>query len=181
MIMLNRFILLISFILAIPVVQAQDPGEDLLTWNAARKLTWSDYKANPNPNNDASATTRTYLAIDYHISTDNFSYTIRSAFSRSYSWGRDKTEYILSHEQGHFDLAEVYARKLHQRMSAYRFDKRTFQKDLKKIYDEVAAEKAAIQEQYDRETRHSIDQEKQAEWLKKIARMLEELKAYADY
>jgi predicted secreted Zn-dependent protease len=179
--MLNRFFLFTFLLLTFSAIRAQDPGEDILTWNAARKLTWSDYKAKPNPNSDASATTRTYLAIDYHISTDNFSYTIRSSFSRSFSWGRDKTDYILSHEQGHFDLAEVFARKLHKRMSEYRFDKRTFQKELKKIYDEVATEKAATQEQYDRETRHSIDTEKQAEWLKKISRMLEELKDYADY
>jgi len=38
-----------------------------------------------------------------------------------------------------------------------------------------------VQQQYDRETRHSIDEVKQAEWLKKISRMLEELKEYANY
>lgn len=167
--------------LSLSTLRAQEPGEDLLAWNASRKLSWSDYKAAPNPGSDAAATTTTYLSIDYHISGNNFSYTIKSWFSRTLSWGRHKTSYILSHEQGHFDIAEIYARKLHRRMSEYRFDKDSYRKELKRVYDEVTGEKAGLQEQYDRETQHSINKEKQAEWEKKIRSMLEELKDYADY
>ncbi len=178
---MKRIFSLLLFSLSISATLAQDPAEDPLTWSASRKLTWSDYKASPNPKSDAAATTSTSLSIDYHISSSQFSYTIKSWFSRSRSWGRHKTDYILSHEQGHFDIAEIYARKLHQRMSAYQFNKNNYQKELNRIYNEVADEKAAIQRQYDRETRHSIDEVKQAEWLKKISQILEELKEYADY
>ena len=66
-------------------------------------------------------------------------------------------------------------------MSEYSFNKRTYQKDLTVIYEEVTDEKEQMQNDYDRETRHSINKEKQAEWLKKIERMLEELKAYRNY
>ncbi len=178
---MKRIFSLLLFSLSISATLAQDPAEDALTWSAGRKLTWSDYKASPNPKSDAAATTSTSLSIDYHISASQFSYTIKSWFSRSRSWGRHKTDYILSHEQGHFDIAEIYARKLHQRMSTYQFNKNNYQKELNRIYNEVADEKAAVQQQYDRETRHSIDEVRQAEWLKKISRMLEELKDYADY
>ena len=178
---MKRIFSLLLFSLSISATLAQDPAEDALTWSASRKLAWSDYKASPNPKSDAAATTSTSLSIDYHISASQFSYTIKSWFSRSRSWGRHKTDYILSHEQGHFDIAEIYARKLHQRMSTYQFNKNNYQKELNRIYNEVADEKAAVQQQYDRETRHSIDEVRQAEWLKKISRMLEELKDYADY
>lgn len=160
---------------------AQQPGEDLLRWSAGRKLTWQDYKAPPNPASNAAATTTTYLSIDYHIGTDSFSYTIRSWFSRTRSWGRHKDEHILAHEQGHFDIAEIFARKLQQRMKAYTFNKRTYRKELHKIYTETADEKSAMQQQYDRETQHSIHKEKQAEWLEKIRQLLDELKPWADY
>lgn len=178
---MKRILSLLLFSLSVSATVAQDPAEDALTWSASRKLTWSDYKASPNPKSDAAATTSTSLSIDYHISGSQFSYTIKSWFSKSRSWVRNQTDHILSHEQGHFDIAEIYARKLHQRMSAYRFNKNNYQKELNRIYNEVADEKAAFQQQYDRETRHSIDEVKQAEWLKKISRMLEELKEYADY
>ena len=177
--MLQRFLLL--FFLLPSILFAQSRDEELMEWNAAHKLTWSDYKANPNPGSDAAASTTTYLAIDYNISSTNFSYKIQSLFSKTRSWGLHKTPYILSHEQGHFDIAEVFARKLHKEMSEYKFNKKTYQKDLQKIYNEVTGEKEDVQNEYDRETRHSINKEKQAEWLKKIAKMLEEYEDYADY
>ena len=66
-------------------------------------------------------------------------------------------------------------------MSEYRFDKRTYEKDLKKIYQEILDEKKEMQDEYDEETNHSINKEKQGEWLKKIDRMLEELIEYSGY
>jgi len=162
-------------------ILAQGTGEELLDWSASRKLTWADYKARPNPNSDAAASTTTYLSISYNISTNDFSYTIESKFSRTRSWGLHKTPYILSHEQGHFDIAEVFARKLNKKMSEYKFDRKTYQKELKRIYQDILDEKEEMQNEYDNETNHSIHKEKQAEWLKKIAKMLEEYKEYGDY
>jgi len=173
---------ILLFIMALPMIAwAQNKEEELLDWSETRKLTWADYKARPNPASDAAASTTTYLAIDYDISSRHFSYKIESRFSKSRSWGLHQTDYILSHEQGHFDIAEIFARKLHQEMSAYRFNERTYQKDLKKIYGEITKEKEEIQNQYDRETNHSINKAKQAEWLKKISIMLNELADYSDY
>ena len=92
-----------------------------------------------------------------------------------------KTDYILSHEQGHFDIAEIFARKLYKKMSEYKFNRRTYQKELNKIYQDILDEKEEIQNDYDRETNHSINKEKQAEWLKKLKRLLEEYEDYAGY
>lgn len=160
---------------------AQQAREELLEWKENRKLSWADYKARPDPESDAAASTTTYLLIDYYISRNNFSYKIESRFSKSRSWGLHKTDYILAHEQGHFDIAEVYARKLNQRMHAYTFNARSYDKDLKKIYEEVTKEKLETQNRYDRETNHSINREQQAAWLKKIAVMLKEYAEWADY
>ncbi|MEK7224747.1 MAG: DUF922 domain-containing protein, partial [Bacteroidota bacterium] len=160
---------------------AQTNDEELLTWSAARKLTWKDYKASPDTQSDAAASTTTYLSIEYKISTNSFGYKIKSWFSKTRSWGRHKDDYILSHEQGHFDIAEIFARKLHKLMSAYRFDRKTYQQELKRIYQDVMDEKEKMQNDYDEETNHSINKEKQAEWLKKIAGTLKELEAWTGY
>lgn len=156
-------------------------NEDLLKWSPSRKLSWSDYKASPDPESDAAASTTTYLAIEYNISNTDFGFKISSNFSRDRSWGRHKDAYILSHEQGHFDIAEIFARKLYKKMSEYKFNTRTYQKDLKKIYEDITEEKEEMQDDYDRETRHSINKEKQAEWLKKIEALLKEYEDYAGY
>lgn len=173
-------LLLILYFLQAPA-QPADRNEDLLKWTQGRKLTWSDYKASPDPDSDAAASTTTYLAIEYNMNNGDFGYKITSTFSKTRSWGRHKDDYILSHEQGHFDIAEIFARKLNKKMEEYKFNDRTYQKDLKKIYDEVTDQKEEMQEKYDAETRHSINKEKQAEWLKKIQALLKEYEAYADY
>ena len=92
-----------------------------------------------------------------------------------------KTDYILTHEQGHFDIAEIFARKLNKLMKEYNFDWNTYRQDLKKIYQDVLDEKEDMQNKYDEETNHSINKEKQEEWLKKISGKLKELDAWADY
>ena len=175
--------LIASFFLLPLFSTAQTAGrnEELISWNASKKLTWNDYKASPNPSSDAAASTTTYLTISYNISSTDFNYKIESRFSRTRSWGLHKTPYILSHEQGHFDIAEIFARKLHKKMIDYRFDKKDYEKDLKKIYQDILDEKRKMQDDYDKETNHSINKEKQEEWLKKIAKLLEEYVDYADY
>ena len=162
-------------------LQAQASNEELLEWNGSRKLSWSDYKANPDPESDAAASTTTYLSIEYNMGNNNFGYKIKSRFSKSRSWGVHKTAYILDHEQGHFDIAEIFARKLNKAMTEYRFDRKNFKQDLRKIYQEIIDEKEEMQNEYDEETNHSINKTKQAEWLKKIRKMLEEYEEYANY
>jgi hypothetical protein len=149
-------------------------------WSADRPLTWSDYKAKPDPSSGAAASTATFLGFDYQYRNGSLTYKITNTFSPDRSWGRHKTAYILAHEQGHFDIAEIYARKLYQRMSAYKPGK-NFQKDLGQIYENVSNEKAVYQQQYDRETNHSIKTDEQAAWLKKIAEELKATKEWKDY
>lgn len=177
---LLKYLFFISLVVPFDM-SAQANDEELLTWSAARKLTWKDYKASPDTQSDAAASTTTYLSIEYKISANSFGYKIKSWFSKTKSWGRHKDDYILSHEQGHFDIAEIFARKLHKKMSEYRFDRKTYQQELKKIYQDVMDEKEKMQDEYDEETNHSINKERQAEWLKKIAKMLHEYAAWSGY
>lgn len=172
---------LFCFLLIPSALFAQSSDEEVLEWNASRRLSWADYKASPNPESDAAASTTTYLGIDYDITSNSFRYKIYSRFSKTQSWGLHKTAYILTHEQGHFDIAEIFARKLYKKMSDYTFNKKTYEKDLKKIYEDVTKEKEEMQNKYDKETNHSINKEEQADWLKKIAAMLDEYADWADY
>lgn len=170
------------FFLLLPFyAKGQDKNEELLAWNPVKKLTWADYKAQPDPRSDAAATTTTYLGIEYNIDRDGFSYKILCRFSKDRSWGLHKTDYILGHEQGHFDIAEIFARKLHKELGEYRFNKRTYQQDLKNIYERLMREKEETQNQYDRETNHSINRKKQSEWQARIEEMLASYEDYEAY
>lgn len=173
------------FMLLLLSATQQHPGltgnEQMVDWNASRPLTWNDYKAPPDPNSDAAASTTTIIGVEYAISPSRFSYKVNCRFSKDHSWGLHKTEYILRHEQGHFDIAEFFARMLHRELGAYEFNSRTYDRDLKIIYDQVMREKENMQNQYDRETNHSINRDNQEEWLEKIRKMLEASAVFAGY
>jgi hypothetical protein len=160
---------------------AQGKNEEMIEWNSSRQLTWSDYKGDPDPRSDAAASTTTYLGIEYKMDEKGFSYKIQCRFSITKSWGRSKTDFVLKHEQGHFDIAEIFARQLNKRMGEYQFSQTTYKTDLKSIYDGVTKEKEAFQNLYDKETDHSRKKEQQLEWLKKIGMTLEELKDFSQY
>ncbi len=162
-------------------VNGQKIPEELVKWDSERKLSWSDYKGKPDPSSDAAASTSTSLGINYGISAEHFTYKIKCSLSKNKSWVRYKSDYVLSHEQGHFDITEIFARKLNKMMSEYKFDKNNYRHDLDKIYQNIIDEKDAFQDRYDIETDFSRNKVKQAEWLMKIAKMLEELKEYSDY
>ena len=179
MLLLKKYFLVLT---ALPAFSfAQDKDEELIKWAPSQQLTWSDYKASPNPNSDAAASTTTYLGIEFNIDQNNLTYKIQCSFSKTKSWGRSKTDFILKHEQGHFDIAEIFARKLNKKMNEYKFTKNTYKTDLKNIYQAITKEKEEFQDQYDNETDHSRKKDEQLIWLKKIEKMLEELKDYSGY
>src|SRR5215831_11476620 len=127
----------------------QEKGEELIAWSPSRQLTWNDYKGTPDPNSDAAASTATYLGIEYKMDNHHLGWKIQCSFSITRSWGRNKSDNVLKHEQGHFDIAEIFARKLNKKMKEYQFNQTTYKSDLPKIYNAITEEKEAFQEQYD--------------------------------
>ena len=92
-----------------------------------------------------------------------------------------KNDYILSHEQAHFDIAEIYARKLNKLLRSYKPDENNFTRDVNKIYENVMKEYNDMQEEYDQETNFSINKIKQEEWLGKVSKELDNLNKYSKY
>jgi len=159
----------------------QNDSDDFIDWSADRKLRWDDFKGTPETGSDRAALSSILIHVDFSFSNNNFKWKITCRFSKKKSWARSKTDYILSHEQAHFDITEVHARKLHQRLSQYTFNQKTYQKDLQQIYQGIVKEENEMQTAYDSETNHSINKDKQAEWLIKVSRLLDETKEFADY
>jgi uncharacterized membrane protein YcgQ (UPF0703/DUF1980 family) len=159
---------------------AQKEG-NYINWSPGRKLAWHDFTAEPDKQGDAAALTATHLGFSYSVVSGKISYTIDCRFDKDKSWGRVKNDWILKHEQGHFDIAEIFARKLHKAVSSYQFNRNTFQKDLDAIYTGIVKEKETFQQQYDDDTDYSRNKVKQEEWLKKIEKMLGEFKGFAGY
>ena len=132
----------------------------------------------PDNNDGNAALTCSNINFRFGYGSSGFNYSISCRFDKRKSWGRIKNDYVLAHEQGHFDLAELYARKLNKALREYKYNERTVSKDVNRIYDNLMQEHHKIQNDYDFETDHSLKKAEQKEWFAKIAG---ELKSHANY
>jgi hypothetical protein len=154
---------------------------NLVDWTASRKLTWDDFKASPDPTSTNAALTNSSINVEFGYDDQELQFTIKCRFDKAKSWVRVRTNEILAHEQGHFDMAELHARKLNKALKVYRFNPKTVSEDVNRIYDSVMTMHHTAQSEYDKETDFSRNKEKQVLWQKKIAEDLQQLKAFASY
>jgi lipopolysaccharide export LptBFGC system permease protein LptF len=161
----------------VTVIQANN----LIPWNASRKLTWNDFKGDPDPHTSNAALTSSNINIEFGYDETGFQYSISCNFDKNRSWVRIKNNEVLAHEQGHFDLAEIYARKLNKTLKAYHFNAKTASKDINQLYEDAMKQHRLTQTQYDQETDFSRNRPKQEEWLAKIEQQLKETAPFANY
>jgi hypothetical protein len=155
--------------------------EEYIAWTDDRLLMWEDFQCEPKTGTDAVASTSTSLGIAYQLVDGQMTYDITCNFSKVKSWGLMKTDYILAHEQGHFDITEVYARKLHEALQNYQFNKRTFKRDISEIYQSIVKQKEECQRMYDGESDHSRNRKIQYAWMEKIQKLLDETESFSAY
>lgn len=109
---------------------------------------------------------------------------ITAEFHPTESWTRypklTNSKVALEHEKRHFDICEIYARKLRQLVSEADFSRPTFNDELNRLFKKVTAEQRDIQALYDQETDHSIDEERQVVWNRKIDAQLNALDDYSE-
>lgn len=154
-----------------------------LQWSETRKLTWADFQGIPNGADDFVASTNSGISFSYSISNKNgdigFKYIILSNFYPEQSWYKPEaaSEYILIHEQTHFDISELFARKLRKEL-----DEILIGPDIKqiadKLYSEIEQQRRAMQLKYDAESNHSKNREGEFYWRAYIA---DELENYAGW
>ncbi|MDX5347833.1 MAG: DUF922 domain-containing Zn-dependent protease, partial [Hymenobacteraceae bacterium] len=131
-------------------------------------------------NDPLHALTATNLDVKANCKNNKFNFIVRSVFVVNESWSKNKkSEKLLLHEQLHFDLTEVYARKLRKKLSEIEdpcllSNQESLNPIIAGIFDEWKAE----QDRYDADCDHGLDYEKQDEWVKNINARLKELEAY---
>lgn len=153
----------------------------MIPWETEKRLVWDDFLCEPKLGTDAVASTSTSLGIAYQLTDGQLKYHITCHFNKEKSWGLMKTDYILAHEQGHFDITEIFARRLNEALQNYQFNKRTFKRDISEIYQSIVRQKEEYQKTYDAETDHSRNRKLQYDWLEKIEDLLAETDAYSNY
>lgn len=169
------------FIVSLFVPRLQKESE-IIGWSKSSPLNWSDFKGGIDVKNIHDAISTCDIFFKYRRVSDTLRLTVRCDFHKYKSWVKTEkqTKYLLKHEQGHFDIAELYTRKLRKSYSTFKFTRSNYKNELNNLYQKVNAEKLNRQTMYDAETNHSQIKNKQIEWDKRIYTELEELNAYND-
>jgi hypothetical protein len=153
---------------------------DTLYWENHAALSRSDFLGSEPYMSQFAAYTYTIILMEYDVTSNgnreiqpNFS--ISAAFNKKKSWiskaSATSPDRVLKHEQVHFDIAELTARKLRKALHRATYT-RNFRKEINSIYKQQIDLGEAMQEVYDEETRHGLDGRRQREWEMKVEALL---------
>lgn len=143
-------------------------------WSDHSKLSWDDFRGPVNAETDESAAA-THCSIGFVTNNagpgNKFTITVYNTFYTNKSWVRPdaKLPGILEHEQGHFDLCEIYTRKLRNRMANFDYTVKDIKQALMAIYSEISQEYENRQQAYEQETTHGVNIPQQKKWSNAIA------------
>ncbi len=175
----TRFIILIVSVINFSFAYFQKT-ENKIYWNANRLLTWDDFieKAQTDGKNEAISSTG--VSFSAKIENTKLEIDIICYFDKKKSWVKinSKDENGLIHEQGHFNISEIFARKFRKTIIESKFKTKTLNNKLKNMADENMNELNKYQDLYDKETDHYRNDVKQIEWNSKIAKELKDLENY---
>ncbi|MDO1501131.1 DUF922 domain-containing protein [Winogradskyella maritima] len=164
----------------------QSSKDERFEWRETRKLKWVDFKRPAQSGSDAAAMTSAGITFGYSLRQRvvngpiiGFNTDVKAYFYPQKSWVKkgSNTPYILSHEQLHFDLTELYVRKFRKRITELELSD-NIKAELKELQIQINKELNEEQFLYDIQTNHSIRKDAQAEWSKKIKAELKEYEAF---
>lgn len=156
---------------------AVDPTEKI-AWSEERRLTWEDFKGTPRGLDDYVASTSSGISFAYSVGVArgelHLNYTVESNFYPYSSWivTEHASEYILRHEQTHFDISELHARKFRKRLAEREFSLEP-KEELDSMYQTIEAERRAMQKKFDADTDHSQIPMAEERWVAFVAEQLD--------
>jgi len=158
--------------------------EVTIPWSDSYKLVWSDFQGPPEQESDVVATTTSGITFNYTVKKTSkgivsFKTQVYAHFYPEKSWFKPSLadNHILSHEQYHFNITELFARKFRQRVAQLELSQ-SISTALDQIHQDINLELSEFQTLYDTETNYSRNFEQQDIWQKRID---EALKNYSRF
>ena len=158
-----------------------DPTVGAFEWSPDRKLAWSDFQGPPDLASDAAALTAYVVSYDTSCTGNRFTATVVTRFLPRVSWVKSRhlldrqSAQTLQHEQTHFDLSEVQARRARRALQALPNACSLEDAELDRLFDQFGVADAEIQQQYDRETGNGTNAARQREWDARVEQWLRDL------
>jgi len=173
--MLRAILLSLNFLV---VASAAAQSTDI-PWTAERKLTWDDFKGRVDRGSNKAAMTDSGISMAVSCDGNVPQTTVSCSFNPRRSWLKgDGTPELLQHEQLHFDITELFARKLRKELAGIT-DCGVLAKKAGALHSQMFDASSRYQDRYDRETVHGTKPEAQVEWQQRVEKELAELVDYA--
>jgi hypothetical protein len=155
-----------------------------MTWAEHPELSWNDFKGRARRNSgEPSAVTDTGFRVQLECRGGALDIRVAVEFYGSSSWVKvaRKSAELLRHEQGHFDITELYARKMRKAIREAKIgceDDRKAEAAGKKIFEEFDRAWEKAEKEYDAETEDGTNSVRQKEAGERVGRELGELSGY---
>lgn len=157
----------------------------VIFWDDEVRLQWDDFTPKSNRRVNYHAQSATGIFSFWNCDENKFEFIVGTVFDLNKSWvqpwvklDRQRESILLNHEQTHFDLSEVYARKVRKSLSEVSDPCSKSNKELNQIVNRILEEFQLEEKKYDRETNHGLDEDRQYEWDEKVYELLQELHDY---
>lgn len=153
-----------------------EKDKNLIYWED-RKVSWEDFKGRAPSSTPYVAMTWSAIRFGYSGEGYKLNISVHTVFDPKQSWKKKNVDdYILKHEQGHFDITEIHSRMLRKKIKEYRFNKyEKIPDDLQKMFNDQFKECDKMQDDYDDETDHSKKKKEQLLWDNQIDSLLNSL------
>jgi len=154
---------------------------DTLHYHSERPLVWKDFLGAPSVLSRWAAQIFTSFGFEARSSVSNRVLELRVKtkvwMDKTISWVRQdsKNDYVLDHEQLHFDITRLVAERFRRHLKSMQISSEDFSSEIQYQYIEFYRKHTELQQQYDEETAHGINKPQQAEWVKKVR---DELRSY---
>ncbi len=182
-----RFLLAFTLCLFSFILFSQETAG--IEYSPGADFNWSMFRGKVNPHHiesmgkNTGAVTVSSLNYTSVIKGNSATIKVEALFLPSESWTRyphlDHPDEALNHEKRHFDICEIYARKMRQILMQTHFSRFHFNEELNAIFKKMANEESNAQSTYDKETKHSINLAEQKKWNEKIDLALKSLSPYS--
>ena len=162
------------------------PGkaEEVIEWTESRRLQWNDYKGVP-PDTSLQIAAVTNCGFGFssrmRLIFNKPTISVSNTFNPGMSWVRDnQTDRpgLLEHEQLHFDISEIYARKLRIELAKAKLTYFNLKRKSEAIFQLVNREYLATQQLFEQQTDYSRNLIEQKKWRVKVD---SELKSFGNY
>lgn len=160
--------------------------DHFVVWESVIKLKYEDFERDQDEsflvyNHPANAAAATKIDICFYgDSHGNMHYSVINKFVKNESWMLVRSKHVLEHEQIHFDISEIYARKIRKALRQLIKENETDVNIHKDKIQKILKERTNYQKAYDRETYHGVLEKKQKTWALKIKSELSALSSYKD-